>query len=475
MARAHNTISCINDSSGMSEHDTDTHESYVNEDIMKLFDSDEDLGFSGFSNPESAVHNTAPEVLESGNGEGHSEQNTRGSPKRNKKQKKSSQKNPGKSKKGKAPLKRSQKQVMNPDEPGPSHRNEDSFVVVDQEAPPKKRGRRATAAIGDDHSTNKASDRTIEDTLGNLFQTFSDNIISAITQKSRDLNATQSVSQNEIESNGDVQLDNTCNNVDNSNLQHDSDINMFSMSESDSETEHDFEFEMPKIFEDDERFGDEINTNIASIVEKVCLKRSDVSSLVSDLKIPINCKSLAPPQVNPEIWQFLERRAKSEDLHFQTIQRLLAFGIVPILHVAQNLRTKNQQLDVKNMRESVKKSLTILTNVHFEISIRRRMSLKPHIDRRYYQLCTRNEPIGSKLFGDDVSKRLRDINEVQKLNKTFVGSKNLRGRAAYRRTGFRWERGQYPNMYRNSNMYQRRMISQPRNCRQQFFNQKKKM
>ena len=86
--------------------------------------------------------------------------------------------------------------------------------------------------------------------------------------------------------------------------------------------------------------------------------------------------------------------------------------------------------------------------------------LRPHIDRRFYQLISRNEPVGIEcLFRDKVSKRLRDINEAHKLNKNLSNSKNfkrpaapIRGRNLFNRGGsYRGSAGAtpWPRMARN--------------------------
>ena len=95
-----------------------------------------------------------------------------------------------------------------------------------------------------------------------------------------------------------------------------------------------FDYEMPKIFEDDEKFDTDASPSIAKVVENICKRKSDVSIMTKEMKIPGNCRSLAAPPVNMEIWQFLERKAKSSDLNTQIIQRLLGSGIVPIIKVA---------------------------------------------------------------------------------------------------------------------------------------------
>ena len=134
-----------------------------------------------------------------------------------------------------------------------------------------------------------------------------------------------------------------------------------------SATDNDeFEYTMPKVFEDDDKFESDVNASISSVVENICQTK--------DLKIPGNCRSLVPPQVNPEIWQFLERKAKSDDLHSQTIQKLIGAGLIPIIQVAEILRTKTPS--IKEMRDLISKAIVIMSNAHFKLSIKRHLHLK---------------------------------------------------------------------------------------------------
>ena len=73
--------------------------------------------------------------------------------------------------------------------------------------------------------------------------------------------------------------------------------------------------------------------------------------------------------------------------------------------------------------------MTVLLNTYFEMSVNRRLLMKPFIDRRYHQLCNRNEDIGeSKLFAD-VGKRLKDIQAAQRINRNYMSKNSMRGRS----------------------------------------------
>lgn len=117
------------------------------------------------------------------------------------------------------------------------------------------------------------------------------------------------------------------------------------------------------------------------MVKSITKKKSDIKTIIKELKIPSNCKELSPSVVNSENWQFLERNIKSRDLGLQTVQRLLGHIIVPIIRTAEELKNKNP--DIKTLKKSISDSLTVLLNTYFEISINRRILMKPHIDRRY--------------------------------------------------------------------------------------------
>ncbi|VDI02305.1 Hypothetical predicted protein [Mytilus galloprovincialis] len=252
----------------------------------------------------------------------------------------------------------------------------------------------------------------------------------------------------------------------------DTHYNIFSDEENEPQviaSDDEFDYELPKIFEDDEKYDEEVSPSLAKVFDNICKKKSDVSVMTREMKIPVNCKSLVAPPVNAEIWQFLERKAKTADLNLQTIQKSLGCGMVPLIRVAEILKSKTP--DVKLMRENISKALAILSNTHFELSIKRRMSLKPHIDKKYHQLCNRNEDVGSNLFGDEVGKRLKDINEINKINKNITSSygRNSNYRGSFRgRSRFLGRRGYQPRQSYQSPR------GQLRGNRPNTFNQKRR-
>ncbi|VDI16064.1 Hypothetical predicted protein [Mytilus galloprovincialis] len=185
--------------------------------------------------------------------------------------------------------------------------------------------------------------------------------------------------------------------------------------ESEVNSEEEFAYAIPKIFEDDDKFGDETHKSIAALVNAVTNRKSVITEIAKDYKVPSNSKSLAPPKVNPEIWHLLNRQARSDDLSFQTIQRILGFGIVPVIRTAEALTKPDAVKMVAKMRVNINNALSMLCAAFFEISYVRRMTLKNNMDQKYHQLCTRHLDVTEYLFGDDVSKKVKDINDAQKM------------------------------------------------------------
>ncbi|CAG2236723.1 unnamed protein product [Mytilus edulis] len=192
--------------------------------------------------------------------------------------------------------------------------------------------------------------------------------------------------------------------------------------ESEVNSEEEFAYAIPKIFEDDDKFGDETHKSIAALVNAVTNRKSVITEIAKDYKVPSNSKSLAPPKVNPEIWHLLNRQARSDDLSFQTIQRILGFGIVPVIRTAEALTKPDAVKMVAKMRVNINNALSMLCAAFFEISYVRRMTLKNNMDQKYHQLCTRHLDVTEYLFGDDVSKKVKDINDAQKKMKGVVNT-----------------------------------------------------
>ncbi|CAC5387780.1 unnamed protein product [Mytilus coruscus] len=423
MSRCHS----LSDSESDSDHDNFDDE-LNDEQVLKLFASEEEMNasFSGFSTPQKSGTETVhipeePEVTHEM--QMAATQTQVKSPEKNTSRKGKSEKN---SEKGKALECKTSKSVEIPS---------GSRVTVSL----KKKKAKPKVQTKTTKPKAKKSKTDNTELIKSLFQGLTDSLRSTLTGNTQRDNSLQRTRQNnetartennhndqysDQEEESDYPVYDTCNNnIENGNF------SIFS----DDDENNEFDYELPRFFEGDERFGEEVCESISKVCDNICKKKTDVfDNGHYELKVPSNCKSLVVPPVNPEICQFLDRKTKSSNLGLQNLQRLLAYGVIPVITLAGILKTKKP--DIKLMREAVSKAMTVLCNTHFELSVKRKLMLKPYIDRKFHQLCNKIEEIGTNLFGDEIGKKLNQINEVNKINK------NVSGRGYSNRGG----RGRYP-------------------------------
>ncbi|XP_021372056.1 uncharacterized protein LOC110462431 [Mizuhopecten yessoensis] len=164
-----------------------------------------------------------------------------------------------------------------------------------------------------------------------------------------------------------------------------------------------FDFQLADIY-DKHKLGPAVSKRVASSVTKAVRARTDVSALTDKYKIPKNAKAFIPPRTNVDVWNFLGSQTRTRDVAMQEVQRLVGHGMVPIVQLVENMRTSST-LDLGAVRRLLSDSLSVLCNIFYEISIRRRQMMRSNLPQKHLAgLCNNDTPITSKLFGDNVAK-----------------------------------------------------------------------
>lgn len=183
--------------------------------------------------------------------------------------------------------------------------------------------------------------------------------------------------------------------------------------------------------------GKAISDSLAKLINVACSSQCDTDSLISKYKIPVNCDLACPPLVNSEIWKVLDKRAQSQDRGIVDIQNLVATGMTPIIKLAEILKPHIQGNN--EARAMIADALTLMGQVQFNLSVRRRYLIRPNLKKKYFGLCNISTPVTTKLFGDDVSKDIKNCDSVTYLGKDQYGYKGPRGRG----NRFPYRRGYY--------------------------------
>ena len=126
---------------------------------------------------------------------------------------------------------------------------------------------------------------------------------------------------------------------------------------------------------------------------------------------PENCKFLTVTMVNEKIWELLPRKSQAVDLAFQLVQEPLLQGISASTNLVGKLVkdvTDGKTPNTRDVLNHVMDSVTMLGNT------KRRELIKPELNPPYTRLSKEDIAVSTKLFGDDLSKHLKDMSEAKK-------------------------------------------------------------
>lgn len=236
---------------------------------------------------------------------------------------------------------------------------------------------------------------------------------------------------------------------------------MFNDSDTENNTVPDDEWAMPQLKAVQK--GKCINSSLAKLINTACTSPCETENLLQKFPIPENCDMLPAPLVNAEVWKILDRKARSYDQLFGQIQNLLAAGMVPIIKLIDIVKdmAKNDKA-----KELVSESLTLLGQVQYQLSLRRRYLIRPSLKKKYKNLCNQSTPVSSKLFGDDIAKEIKNCEAVSSiaLSRFENEARPFRGRSMYRGSRGRGRFHPYNRSYqsefpgRSDNFRQRNFI-----------------
>ena len=233
---------------------------------------------------------------------------------------------------------------------------------------------------------------------------------------------------------------------------------------------------------EDEKTDNPVSEKLANIANKRWLQKLGDDQLKEKLEKyhrPENCEKLAVTQVNPEIWGKLDRFARAKDLKFSRLQeQVTKVGHIILKSTDHLLKAKvdSSNLCPDDLVRMNTDALALLGHVCFEITQRRRESIKPNLHKDYAMLCLSNVPVTTLLFGDDLQTELTHIRATNKIGSTAsISSPPVRSRSyqsSAPRTQGRHFLGRTPQPYSRAPTYKYRGNHQRRQFNQ--YTQEKK-
>ncbi|MEW8542094.1 MAG: hypothetical protein AB2693_01045 [Candidatus Thiodiazotropha sp.] len=185
--------------------------------------------------------------------------------------------------------------------------------------------------------------------------------------------------------------------------------------------------ELGKEFEKAEALGPKVDETLSNVVDsgiRLMIDRNLAKELCNKYKRPENCKALVVPKINKELWNTtsLAKTSKEQDRMYQTAQKYLNQGLIPLVQLIENLL---KDKDAQNNFRLARDSLQLMAYAHRDLSNLRRQKLKAVVADKYKPLCNDSTPLTDNLLGDDLEKQIKTLDEMRKVAKDLT--KHSRG------------------------------------------------
>lgn len=134
-------------------------------------------------------------------------------------------------------------------------------------------------------------------------------------------------------------------------------------------------------------------------------------ALIKSVVRPDNCSSLVKTKVNSLVWNRLSPHMMTADRKMQSIQEAM---IKSSILVTQLLDNASSVLDSKQL-ELGTDALSLMGQANKLLNNRRKDMHKSDLNKEFHHLCTPNQKYTDMLYGDDVCKSVKDIQDMNKI------------------------------------------------------------
>ena len=196
---------------------------------------------------------------------------------------------------------------------------------------------------------------------------------------------------------------------------------------------------MAKRFKVKEVCDEKIDEVLAQNVTSLFLNGMDdtqYSELVDDEKNarPENCEGLRVVRTNQLVWDIIPHFTQTCDKKMQNIEKTVVKAaniLVKTVNSMAKMEGDKDESEISEVIDSCNDSIALLGHANRQINLARREFMKPDLDSNYLHLCAQSVPYTDYLFGDDVSKAAKDIEDSRKIGNRLQGG-YVRGRGSFR-------------------------------------------
>ena len=183
-----------------------------------------------------------------------------------------------------------------------------------------------------------------------------------------------------------------------------------------------------------------LSSNITDLFRKG-MEEEQYNELLKDDKLsrPPNCEGLSVVKCNQLVWDLISPNAHTTDKKLQNIEisvvksaTILAKMVDKTAKIEKQIKEKESD-DISYIIDHSNDAIALLGHANRQINLLRKDLLRPEHKNEYSHLCNHTVPYTCQLFGDDVSKAAKEIEDAAE-----IGNKMQYGQY---RGGFRGSRG----------------------------------
>ena len=135
---------------------------------------------------------------------------------------------------------------------------------------------------------------------------------------------------------------------------------------------------------------------------------------------PENCGNLVVPRCNDEIWKRLNHFQRRKDMKLANTQRAITASATAIIQMTEALLqcVKNKgDLNMPTLISKATDALALMGHASHELSFRRREQMAVVLKKEYAGLISPSISVTDSLFGDDLSKTMRDLKQTSYISR----------------------------------------------------------
>ena len=190
-------------------------------------------------------------------------------------------------------------------------------------------------------------------------------------------------------------------------------------------------------FEVRDETGLDLNASVVKMVQKLVqttVPEDTMKTKLEKIKKPGNCEFLAAPKLNKEVARVVMRQVNWRDVKAKKLQINTVKAITLLAETVHNVREKSlgknaQPVEAKTLIKDLFGVIGLLGSAFLDANQLRKDMIRPELPVKYKPLCSSQQEVTEKLFGDDLAKAMKDMNQTSCLSRDLTRKSPYKGQS----------------------------------------------